>query len=324
MLAQDIVHGDTEITEQVLIDLINCPSIQRLKGVSQLGLPQEYLHNPTFSRYEHSVGVMILLRKLGASINEQVAGLLHDVSHTAFSHLTEWILGDPSKGDHQDKTLEKFVTNSEIPSILKKHGMNTEEVVIHDQFTLLEQDSPFLCADRVDYTLRELIARGRKDEANIITPKLTTFNGHIVLKDQLSAEKFSEVYIQFNNDSWAGVESKTRYHIFAEALKKAIDLNYITIEDLNGTDKDVIDVLIEKNNPEINKVLSLLRNRLSFKESEEEGEILLKKKFRHVDPEIIVNGEVKILSECSEDYKQRLTEEKENSKKKIYVTILKN
>ena len=85
MKIEDRVYGEEEIREKVLVDLINCKSIQRLKGLAQFGLPDEYYHRNGFSRYEHSLGVLIFLRKFGTDLNEQIAGLLHDVSHTAFS-----------------------------------------------------------------------------------------------------------------------------------------------------------------------------------------------------------------------------------------------
>ncbi len=79
----DKVYGKEKIKEPVLIELINSDSIQRLKGISQFGMPDEYYHLKTFSRKEHSIGVLILLRRMRANLEEQVAGLLHDVSHTA-------------------------------------------------------------------------------------------------------------------------------------------------------------------------------------------------------------------------------------------------
>ena len=163
----DIVYGKEEINEPILIELINSAPIQRLKGVSQFGIPDEYYHKKGFSRFEHSIGVLILLRRLNAKLEEQVAGLLHDVSHTAFSHLIDWVIGDPSKEDYQDKTLLKTLEETEISQILKKYGFSPKKIAGIEKFFLLEQRAPNLCADRVDYTLREIASHSREDSIKI-------------------------------------------------------------------------------------------------------------------------------------------------------------
>lgn len=73
--------------------------MQRLKGISQFRIPDKYYFKDNYSRFEHSIGVMVLLGKLGASQEEQIAGLLHDVSHKAFSHVYDWVVVDYSGSD---------------------------------------------------------------------------------------------------------------------------------------------------------------------------------------------------------------------------------
>ena len=152
---QDRIYGKFEINEKVLTELIESPAIQRLKGINQFGMPQRFYPYPGFSRYEHSIGVMLVLRKLKANIEEQVSGLIHDVSHTAFSHLVDWVIGDREKEDHQDKNLQKIVSLSTIPEILQKHNLDSEKVIEIKNYRLLERPTPYLCADRIDYALRE-------------------------------------------------------------------------------------------------------------------------------------------------------------------------
>ncbi|MCJ7703374.1 MAG: HD domain-containing protein, partial [Anaerolineales bacterium] len=87
MIYSDPVYGPVEITEPVLLDLMESRAIQRLHGVLQHGVSALVgITSPT-SRFEHSVGALLLVRRLGASLEEQVAALLHDISHTAFSHV---------------------------------------------------------------------------------------------------------------------------------------------------------------------------------------------------------------------------------------------
>ena len=68
MILKDDVYGEEKIQESVLINLINSKPVQRLKKISQFGIPKEYYHKETFSRFEHSIGVLILLRRLGANL----------------------------------------------------------------------------------------------------------------------------------------------------------------------------------------------------------------------------------------------------------------
>ena len=96
---KDEIYGEFKVAEPVLISLINSQPIQRLKGIDNYGIPKEMYQFPGFSRFDHSLGVLLLLRRLGAGIEEQVAGLLHDVSHTAFSHVVDWAIGDSEKED---------------------------------------------------------------------------------------------------------------------------------------------------------------------------------------------------------------------------------
>ncbi len=240
MIIKDRVYGKEEINEQVLIDLINSAAVQRLKEISQFGLPEEYYHLPTFSRFEHSIGVMILLRRLGAGLEEQIAGLLHDVSHTAFSHVIDWVIGDPTKEDHQDKTLLKTFEETEIKNILERHGFNCKKIAEVKSHSLLEQPAPNLCADRVDYLLREVKFLHNGQDAEKILRDLKNVNGKIILASIEAAELFAKYYVDLNKEHWAGREAKARFYILANILKKAIKEKIISIGDMMKKDREII------------------------------------------------------------------------------------
>ncbi len=312
MEIKDKVYGEEKIDERVLIDLINSDSVQRLKGVSQW-FPREYYHKKNgFSRYEHSIGVMILLRKLRVSLEEQIAGLLHDVSHTAFSHVIDWTLGDPTKEDYQDSIHEEIIENSEIPEILKRNSLCYKKVSKVEDFLLLEREAPLLCADRVDYSLRELQSEGKFDFASNFFGNLMVKNNELVFEEKSVGELFGRVYMQMQNEHWAGDQARARYYILAKVLNKALGIGIISSEDLRKTDNYVLNLLDRCGEREILESLDLLRKGFSV-EYNEDG-IGLKKKFRYVDPGISVNGSVKRLSEISRDYADFINLEKEKSK----------
>jgi len=160
MNINDRVYGINIIQEPVLIELINSKPIQRLKGINQAGASQYAIEGKTVTRYEHSLGVMILLKKLGASIEEQIAGLLHDIPHTAFSHVIDFVFKDTNPNhEFHEKFHKKIILQSEIPTILKKFNfVDIDRILDEHNFSLLEKSLPDLCADRIDYTLRHSFA----------------------------------------------------------------------------------------------------------------------------------------------------------------------
>ncbi len=312
MIIEDKVYGSENIRESVLVDLINSPSLQRLKGIAQFGIPDEYSHKKGFSRYEHSIGTFILLKKLNANLEEQIAGLIHDVSHTAFSHVVDSVIGNPEKEDYQDSIHKEFIKKSSIKNILDKYGFSFEKISKLENFYLLEKEAPSLCADRIDYCLRELILGSERDYVQNIFLDLEKKDNQIVFRNQKTAEIFAKEYQKMQKDHWGGDQARTRYSILSNVLKKALNSKIIFLEDLNQTDNYVLEKLNNSGDKFILENLNLLKSNLKI--IEDKKGIELKKKFRYIDPEISVNGSFKKLSDLSKDYFDFINLEKQNSK----------
>jgi len=212
MKIKDSVYGVEEVNEPVLVELIKSQPMQRLKSVSQMGIPDKYHSIKNFSRYEHSVGVMILLKKLGANEKEQIAGLLHDISHTAFSHLIDWVIGKVGGDENfQDEQHKNFMNSKTLSKVLRKYKFNPEEIFNYKRFGLLERPIPMLCADRVDYSLREF----PKQEARFCINNLLVLDNKIVFKNKKAAKLFALNYLSIQENHWGGFEAIARYFIFA-------------------------------------------------------------------------------------------------------------
>jgi HD superfamily phosphohydrolase len=63
--AVDILYGSVKITEPAIIELIQSKSMQRLKGVLQYGISAFLGKTAKITRFEHSIGAMLLVRRLG-------------------------------------------------------------------------------------------------------------------------------------------------------------------------------------------------------------------------------------------------------------------
>lgn len=293
VLINDAVYGSCEIVEPVLIELLQSPTMLRLQGINQLGIPPIY--DPTtvfFSRFDHSVGVMVLLRNLGAALNEQVAGLLHDSSHTAFSHTIDWVLGTREREDYQDKTLVSFLERSEAPAILSKHGLQLEDVTDHHRFPLLEQEAPKLCADRVDYALRELVERNGPPARLVpeMVAGLTVSDEQIIFNDLRPARFFAWNFSRLQQKSWGGREHRIRNYLFAEILKEALRTGVLTMADFERDDSFVL----QKIQPELEFMRRPLREIPGIQEIKKED---LRVKFRYIDPVFKWGQGLKRLSE---------------------------
>ena len=144
-------YGNVVVTEPVLIELLECSAMERIKKVHQYGsrsLIDGY--GKSYTRYNHCIGVWALLRRYGASLEEQVAGLLHDASHTVFSHVGDYLIKQADcKKSYQDDIHAEYLAKQGIGKILSKHGMKLEDIVPNSEVhCALDQDLPDLCADR--------------------------------------------------------------------------------------------------------------------------------------------------------------------------------
>jgi HD superfamily phosphohydrolase len=195
----DVLYGNVELPV-VFNDLLNTKALKRLAGIHQSGAI--FLVNPdlSHSRLEHSVGVMLLIRMLGGSELEQIAGLLHDVSHTAFSHVGDYVFENGEENYHE-QVFADVLLNSEIPSVLLQYGYHIDEV-LSGEFSILEQPLPHLCADRLDYTLRDALHGGliTRYTARLFLQHLTLQDGQMVVTDETQADWINGVFKQLNDD----------------------------------------------------------------------------------------------------------------------------
>ena len=310
MKINDIIYGTFEIKEPVLTTLINSKPLQRLKGIAQFGIPKElYPLFPGFSRYEHSLGVMLLLRKLKANLEEQITGLLHDVSHTAFSHVVDWVIGDPTKEDYQDKNHKNVIYNSEIPKILSDFGFDAEKIIDIENYPLLEREVPDLCVDRVDYALREFYYWTNQGIVKSSIDNLIVHNKELVFISKKSAEDFGRTYLKCQTEHWGGADTVLRYHLFSQILKKAIREKIISMGDFYEDDNYILDKLRKSKNSQINRFLWILSEKLNFEIDEQNPQLSLNKKFRYVDPKYLENGILYRLSDVDSNYKTFLDEQ---------------
>ena len=322
MIIKNHIYGTFEINEKQLTDLIMSGSLQRLKFISQQGLTRRMLpeSHPFFSRYDHSIGVLLLLRKLGASLEEQTAGLLHDISHTAFSHVVDGLLGDPSKESYQDDVHSSYVAGPWLSDLLAEHNIDPIRISDFKNFPLLDRELPDLCADRIDYTL-ESASLLSYPEASKLADSLLVKDSEIIFSSREAASSFGRMYMEFQQELWASDVIAIKYFFFARLLKEAIDKKVLKKEDLYTDDEYAMRKLEASNDEEIINGLAFLYSEPRFKHNENSPQYTIKKKFRYVDPKYLENGKVLKLSEADPDYKSIIDKERKRLENGIRIDL---
>lgn len=171
---KDPVHRYVHVRDAYIWDLINSAEFQRLRRIKQLGTSFLTFHGGEHSRFNHSLGVYELMRRIletfegriKLSYEEQLlclcAALLHDVGHGPFSHSFEKVF----RYHHEDWTRAILLGDTQINTILRRidedFPRKLAEVIAktYENKLIVSLISSQLDADRMDYLLRDAYYTG--------------------------------------------------------------------------------------------------------------------------------------------------------------------
>lgn len=300
----DEIYGSEQIAEPVLLDLINSQAMNRLKGVLQHGISGLIGITSAVTRFDHSMGAMLVVRRLGASLEEQIAALLHDVSHTAFSHVIDYVFNDHDGQSYHDRMKDAYVSETDIPEILAKHGYNWSGFLHEENFPLLEQPAPRLCADRLDYFLRdgESLGLATSDEISWVLQHLLVKNGRIACNNLDAARWLGYTFIKADDASWSNFFEVGIYELTAQALRTGLQIGAITNDDFWGTDVPVWAKLHAFEDEKLQKQLALVSPGTKIVRDAEAADFWVSTKIRSIDPDVVVAGELRPLSTLDPDF----------------------
>ncbi len=311
-------YGPIDLEEPVLLELIDSPFFQRLRAVHQYGVAYYTTHREEYSRYDHSIGVLTILKARGAPLVEQIAGLLHDVSHTAFSHVGDWVVGIENQEEcFQDNIYEVFIQNCELVNILQKYGYTVEQI-LPDLFPALESPLPELCADRIDYNIQGAYHQGfiSYDEAIAIFKNLKFIENRWVSTEPELMKKLARFALYMTESCWGSPTNHVMSRWLANAITRCISLGGFTpAEFYLGTDQAIWDMLMSQTDKEIRRTMHKVKHPYSYFSfvRESEADIIVKSKFRGIDPWILLDGQYIRLTE----YDRSLAKDFQSTKKKV-------
>lgn len=298
MILTDRVYGEIHVTEPVIRDVIHSAPMQRLQKISQDGAAHFIQSERNVNRLEHSIGVWYLSSLYNRPIEEQLACLLHDVPHTAFSHVIDFVVQDETHEFHERFT-EKIITESEIPDIFTKHEISLEKVLDVHQFPLLENTLPDISFDRLDYFLRDGVSMGCLSPAlaRQFLNELKLKDDTLYFPDSAIASVFAILFMNFSRLIWLDPTSHGAFFLVAEPLKIALKKGFIAEEDFFTDDEVLMEKLRSTQDPDILAYLDrLVPGRVFEYADKDSAEFYGPNKPRFVDPMIEINGGLVRLS----------------------------
>jgi hypothetical protein len=172
---KDPVHRYIHVRDKLIWDLIGTKEFQRLRRIRQLGTTYLVFHGAEHSRFNHSLGVYEIVRRIVDDVfkgrpewNDDdrllslCAALLHDLGHGPFSHSFEKVF----HLDHEKFTRDILQGNTEVNEVLRRMGddfpKKVAEVIAktYENKQVVSLISSQIDADRMDYLQRDAYFTG--------------------------------------------------------------------------------------------------------------------------------------------------------------------
>lgn len=312
-------YGTVRITDPCLREIIESPSIQRLKKVHQYGIIHFTIPTEPYSHYDHVIGNLALLYRFGASKEELIGGLLQNASQTACSHLANQVFSEESQScPYNEKIQIWFFDHSEISTILQKYNYDLFSLLPkRGKTSLLMQPLPNLCADRIEYILQGALRHGTLTQTQLdsILSDLHLTRPHWYFTNPKSARLLADTALYLTLHLWGTPADLLANQWTSQAVLRALETGILHKEDfLLGEDQQIWKLLVSSKDPFIQKkILSLKNINKNFRiaKNNETAELTLQAKFRGIDPLILANGELVQLSQIDSEYAQKFTNTKE-------------
>ena len=228
-----------------LIKYLQTPSLLRLKKVGYFcGMDYAskdiYDFSEYISRYDHSLTVSLLVYKLTKDKTATLAGLFHDIATPCFSHVIDYMNKDYENQESTEEYTERILrSNKYLQKCLEEDNIAIEDVINFKRYTIVDNERPKVCADRIDGVIltgigwtKNIHAKDIKqivDDLDIFKNEEYEdeigFNTESVAAKVLEVSKSIDIYCHSKEDNYM-------MELLAKITKLSIDKKYISYDDL--------------------------------------------------------------------------------------------
>lgn len=293
---------------------LDSASMQRLKGID-MNCGMNFTSFPFFhalepySRYDHSLGVALIVWHFTNDKTQTLSGLFHDISTPAFSHVVDFMKGDYIRQEANENETLSFIANDPVimKNLIKDH-ISPESVSDYHQYPIADNDSPCLSADRLEYTCGDIAdyhLGSYEDIRDIYEDLIVTDNEkgvkEISFQNLTEAEKFTQFALTCGH-VYSCKEDRYAMDRLSDLLKACLQDHTLSNQDLYASETEVIRKICHSpHRKEWDRFSSLSRVDIEPEKRNDTRQVHVKKRF--IDPYVFNRGRV---SELNTDLKRQM------------------
>lgn len=301
---------------EFLEEYIETPAMLRLDGISMFpgGDHTKILNIKNFnSRLKHSIGVALIVWNFTKDKKQTLAGLFHDISTPAFSHIVDFMNGDYLNQESTEDLTKYMIENSkEIMKLLNRDGIKVEEICDYHMYPIADNDTPMLSADRLEYTFSdglEIEGVFDLDKINRVYKDLSVLkNENNEIELGFNNLEIAEKFIYNANKLWliisGGNEINLIMQFWTDYLRNSMNNGYIQEKDLyEMSEFEVIEKIKKQADDKMINILEKFQSSTEIGRSNTEIKdkycISIKAKKRYINPLVNINEKTDRITEVS-------------------------
>ncbi|MBQ7223011.1 MAG: hypothetical protein IJS38_00370 [Erysipelotrichaceae bacterium] len=260
---------------------------------------------PSYNRYQHSVGVSLIVWHFTHDEAQALSGLFHDIATPCFSHVIDFLNRDHMRQESTEEGTERIIAESpEIRRVLEGCGLQVAQVSDYHLYPIADNDSPRLSADRLEYTLRNLLryagcslAEIRDYYRNLTVSVNEEGQRELCFQNADLASSFARKAL-ITGKVYSADPDRYSMEILAAVLRDALERGVISRPDLYATEEEIIARLRQDERSARLWTAFRALSQLEIRQQKPQGEqgwynINTKKRF--IDPYVCGSGRVSSL-----------------------------
>lgn len=135
---------------------LEVPTLRRLQKIGYFcGMDYAskdiYNFKEHLTRYDHSLSTVLLTYRLTHDKVMSIAALFHDIATPCFSHAIDYMNGDyATQESTEENTTVILESDRQLQNLLKEDGLLLEQIINYKEYSIVDNDRPKVCADRLD------------------------------------------------------------------------------------------------------------------------------------------------------------------------------